>query len=254
MPWTCSPGVPTTPQKGKIKGNTVILSTLLSPASLYHKFSIGLFALLAPLGIWGVFFLSIIDSTSIPMPADPLIIHYAIERPHTFYIYCFMAALGSAIGALVPYYIGRAGGELVLLKRINRERFEKLRDRFEKQEFLAIMIPAVMPPPMPVKLFELAAGVFEMRPLIYFLAILTGKFIRFLVWGLLVVFFGQTILHTVGHAIRQHAGVAISGALFLVLLLAIYVVRRIFDKRRGTTLPIEENVSRAPTEFVPPAE
>jgi membrane protein YqaA with SNARE-associated domain len=241
MPSTCWPAAPATLRRGKIKGTTVILLTfLLSPASLFHKFSVALFAFLAPLGIWGVFFLSIVDSTSIPMPADPLIIHYAVEHPHTFYIYCFMAALGSAIGSLVPYYLGRAGGELVLLKRINRARFEQMRDRFEKQEFLAIMIPAIMPPPMPVKLFELAAGVFEMRVLTYFLAVLTGKFLRFLIWGLLVVFFGQTILHTVGHAIRQHAGIAISGALFLVLLLVIYVVRRIFDKRKGTTLPIED--------------
>ena len=67
------------------------------------------------------------------------------------------------IGSLVPFAIGRAGGELFLLKRINRERYERIRDRFERQEFLAIMIPAMLPPPTPLKLFEFAAGVFEMK-------------------------------------------------------------------------------------------
>ena len=106
-----------------------------------------------------------------------------------FLLYCFMAALGSAVGSLLPFYIGRAGGELFLMKRINRKRYEQLRDRFERQEFLAIMIPAMMPPPMPVKVFEFAAGVFEMKTLWFFMAILVGKFLRFLTWALITIFF-----------------------------------------------------------------
>ena len=86
-----------------------------------------------------------------------------------------MRRSGSAIGSLLPYYLGRAGGELFLLKRINRKRYEQLRDRFEKQEFLAIMIPAMMPPPMPVKLFEFAAGVFEMKVVVVFTRDLCGE-------------------------------------------------------------------------------
>ena len=73
------------------------------------------------------------------------------------------AAAASTLGSLVPFFIGRAGGEFFLLKRINRERYEKIRDRFERQEFLAIMIPAMLPPPTPLKLFEFSAGVFEMK-------------------------------------------------------------------------------------------
>ena len=71
--------------------------------------------------------------------------------------------------------MGRAGGELFLLKRINRERYERMRDKFERQEFMAIMIPAMMPPPMPIKLFEFAAGVFEMKPLLFATGDLPGQ-------------------------------------------------------------------------------
>ena len=63
---------------------------------------------------------------------------------------------------LLPYILGRAGGELFLLKRVNRERYDRLRIRFEKQEFLAMAIPSMLPPPTPWKLFVFAAGVFEM--------------------------------------------------------------------------------------------
>ena len=218
----------------------MILSILLSPASLFHKFNLALLTFLKPLGVWGVGALSLVDSTAIPMPIDALVIDYVVQDHTKFLIYCFMAALGSALGSLVPYYLGRAGGELILLKRINRTRYEKLRDRFEKQEFLAIMVPAMMPPPMPVKLFELAAGVFEMKPAWYFFAILSGKFVRFLIWSLITIFFGRGLLSSVMLVFRRHAGILIGTVGIVVLALALYVVRRLFDRRRGTKFPMEE--------------
>ena len=196
--------------------------------------------MLKPLGIWGVCALAIVDTSSIPMPIDAFVIGYVAADHARFILYAFMAALGSAIGALVPYYIGRAGGELFLLKRINRQRYEKLRDRFERQEFLAIMIPAMMPPPMPVKLFELAAGVFEMKPLWFVSAIFVGKFLRFILWALITVFYGPAIVHAIGSTFHQHLGLVLAAVGILVGALAVYIVRKIFDRRSGTPLPIEE--------------
>jgi len=200
---------------------------------------VGTLAVLKPLGVWGVCALAIVDSSSIPMPIDAIVIGYVAADHARFIIYAFMAALGSAIGSLVPYYLGRAGGELFLLKRINRERYEKLRDRFERQEFLAIMIPAMMPPPMPVKLFELAAGVFEMKVVWFFLAIFAGKFLRFILWAAITVFYGPAIVHTVTHTFHEHLGIVLAVLGILAVLLAIYITRKIFD-RKSAPLPIEE--------------
>jgi membrane protein YqaA with SNARE-associated domain len=198
-------------------------------------------ALLKPLGVWGIGGLAIIDSSTIPMPIDPLVIDYVAHDHTRFLMYCFMAAAGSAIGSLLPYYLGRAGGELFLLKRINRQRYEKLRDRFEKQEFLAIMIPAMMPPPTPVKLFEFAAGVFEMKPLWYFLAIFAGKFLRFLMWSIITIVYGPAILHTITRALHEHLGYVMGGAGIVVVGLGVYVLRKLFDRSRGTRFPAEED-------------
>jgi membrane protein YqaA with SNARE-associated domain len=195
---------------------------------------------LKPLGIWGIGGIAIIDSSSIPMPIDALLIDYVAHDHARFLLYCFMAAVGSAIGSLVPYYLGRAGGELFLLKRINRERYEQLRDRFEKQEFLALMVPAMMPPPMPVKLFEFAAGVFEMKPLWYFSAICLGKFIRFLIWAIITITYGPAILHTITRALHADLGYVLGAGGIIIVLLLVYVLRKVFDRRRGTTLPVEE--------------
>jgi len=144
----------------------------ISPLSFVHKVSAALFVVLKPLGIWGLAGLALIDSAFIPIPVsmDGVVIGYVVSAHKKFLLYCLVAAATSALGSLVPYYVGRAGGELFLLQRINRERYERMRDRFESQEFLAIMIPSMLPPPTPVKLFQFAAGVFEMRPLPYVLA------------------------------------------------------------------------------------
>ena len=195
---------------------------------------------LKPLGVWGVCALAIVDSSSIPMPIDAIVIGYVAADHKKFVIYAFMAALGSAIGSMVPYFIGRAGGELFLLKRVNRERYERLRDRFEKQEFLAIMIPAMMPPPMPVKLFEFAAGVFEMKTVWFFSAILVGKFVRFLIWAIITVYYGPAIVQTIGHALHEHLGAVLATVGTIIVLLALWVTRKIFDRRTGTRLPIED--------------
>lgn len=216
----------------------------ISPSGLFHKLSAlnaGLLALLKPLGVWGIGALAIIDSAAIPVPIDALLIDYVAHDHARFILYCFMAALGSAIGALLPYYLGRAGGELFLLKRINRKRYEQLRDRFEKQEFLAIMIPAMMPPPMPVKLFEFAAGVFEMRVMWFFSAILVGKFLRFLVWAIITILYGPAILEVFTREIHQHLQLVLGVAGILVGLIALWIIRKLFDRRRGTRFPIEED-------------
>ncbi len=197
-------------------------------------------AALKPLGVWGIGALAVIDSAAIPVPIDALLIDYVANDHKRFLLYCFMAALGSAVGSLLPYYLGRAGGELFLLKRINRQRYEQLRDRFEKQEFLAIMVPAMMPPPTPVKLFEFAAGVFEMKVLWFFSAIFLGKFVRFLIWAIITITYGPAILHTITHTLHRHLALVMGLSGILIVLLLVYVLRKVFNRRGGTTLPVEE--------------
>jgi membrane protein YqaA with SNARE-associated domain len=214
----------------------------LHPIVLLHKFSGFLFHFLAPLGVWGVGALALMDSALIPLPGsmDSVIIGYVISNHQKFLLYCLMAATASALGSLVPFYIGRAGGELFLLKRINRERYERIRDRFERQEFFAMMIPSMLPPPTPLKVFQFAAGVFEMKPLNFVLAVFTGKFIQFLVCSLAVIWFGPTLVHTARAMLHQHMGVVIGIAVAVLLGLVYWFVRKVFDRRRGEKLPVED--------------
>jgi membrane protein DedA with SNARE-associated domain len=210
----------------------------IHPIAWLHKVSAVLLFVLKPLGVWGVGALALLDSALIPIPGglDGVLTFYVEANKRYFLLYCLMGAAASAVGSLVPFYIGRAGGELFLLKRINRERYERLRDRFERQEFLAILIPSMGPPPTPLKVIQFAAGVFEMKPLPFVLATFAGKLVQFLVWSLLLIWFGPTIIHTTQEAIHHHLTIVLGVVGLGLLLLALWVVRRLFDRKKGIVL------------------
>ena len=154
---------------------------------------------LAKFGIWGVGAAAILDTSSIPIPMDALLAVYIWNDKGHFWLYCLLASVGSAVGGLVPYGLGRAGGELFLLKRVNRERYERMRSRFENQEFLAMMIPSMLPPPTPWKAFVFAAGVFEMQMMPFMLAVFCGRMVRWLVLSALVLKLGPGAVDVVAH-------------------------------------------------------
>ena len=158
-----------------------------------------LLPVLAKLGFWGAGAWALLDSSTIPVPMDAILAVYIWNNKSHFLLYCLLAAAGSAIGGLLPYGLGRAGGELFLLKRVNRERYERMRTRFESQEFLAMMIPSMLPPPTPWKACVFAAGVFEMRVAPFMLAVFCGRMVRWLVLSVLVLELGPGAVDLVAH-------------------------------------------------------
>lgn len=174
---------------------------------LMAKWKIAL-VLLAKLGIWGAGAAALLDTSSIPVPMDVFIAGWVWNDQSHFWLYCLLASAGSAIGGLVPYGVGRAGGELFLLKHVNRKRYEQLRERFERQEFLAMMIPSMLPPPTPWKAFVFAAGVCEMRVLPFMLAVFVGRMVRWLVLSMLVLKLGPGAVDVIAHHGLAVAGVA----------------------------------------------
>lgn len=182
-------------------------------------------AALKALGGWGLLVLATIDSAAIPMPLDALVASYVYSIPHKAWLYCIAAAVGGAAGSLVPYALGRAGGELFLLKKIDPKRLQRIRDRFEKQEFIALMVPAILPPPTPFKLFVFAAGVFEMKVLHFLLAIASGRLIRFAIVSVLTVIFGPQIVTSTRILLKQHPWLVL--VLLVLLATGAYMVFRL---------------------------
>ncbi len=196
----------------------------MSAPKFFLKYTAWL-AALKTLGAWGVFIIAILDSAAFGVPMDPLVAGYVYSNPHKAWLYCLAGAVGSALGSLVPYLLGRAGGEIFLLKRIDEAKLQRIRDRFERQEFLALMVPSMLPPPTPFKLFVFSAGVFEMKPLAFLLAILSGRLVRFGTLSVLTVVFGPQIVAETKTLIKTHPSVLV--LIGVGLILAGYLVYRL---------------------------
>jgi membrane protein YqaA with SNARE-associated domain len=182
-------------------------------------------AALKTLGAWGVLILAAIDSAAIPIPLDALVAGYVFSNPGHAWLYALAGAAGTALGSLIPYYLGRAGGELFLLKRIDEAKLQRIRDRFERQEFLALMVPAMLPPPTPFKLFVFSAGVFEMRLPWFFAAVVSGRLARFGILSVLTIIFGPQIVTQAKYLFRNYPWLAVLLGLGVVALL--YLVFRL---------------------------
>lgn len=180
--------------------------------TILAKYTAWVWAILQPMGSWGVFFIAFIDSALWGMPLDPVVAGYCWAQPKKAPFFVIMAAAGSAFGSLFIYFIGEKGGELLLEKRVGKARMERMRDKFEQHEFLTLMLPAMLPPPTPFKAILLAAAVFQMHLRDFLLAIFIGRLLRFSLLAVLTLMFGPQIVNFFGTVVIRHW--AISLALF----------------------------------------
>jgi uncharacterized membrane protein YdjX (TVP38/TMEM64 family) len=118
------------------------------------------------------------------------------------------------------------------MKRIDRARYEQLLHRFEKQEFLAMLVPSILPPPTPWKLFVFAAGVFEMKTSNFMLSVFVGRVIRYTITAILTIYYGPEIVNIAGRLATQHR-IALSIGVIVLVALICYWVWRTMWKRRG---------------------
>jgi membrane protein YqaA with SNARE-associated domain len=167
------------------------------------RYTAWILGLMKVLGIWGPFVIAFADSALLGMPVDFIVATYVYQDRRRFLLYIVMASLGSALGSIPLYIIGYLGGEKVLRKRISEERFLKIHRSFEEHEFWALMFPGMLPPPMPFKLFVLGAAVFEMRFRDFLGAIFLGRFVRFGVLSVLVLWFGPQIVGLLGAVFKR---------------------------------------------------
>lgn len=163
-----------------------------------------LWAVLKPLGAWGVFAIAGLDAGLLGLPVDAIVAAYVYQSPSRFLLYVVMASAGSALGSLVIYAIGYSGGEALLRKRVSPERLEKIHKNFGQHPFWGLMFPAMLPPPTPFKLFVLAAAVSKMQIWRFLLAIFAGRMARFLILSFLTLKFGPGVVEEFSSLFHKH--------------------------------------------------
>jgi membrane protein YqaA with SNARE-associated domain len=181
-----------------------------------HVYSEWIKHVLVPLGPWGMLAFAAVDGSFLGMPLDAIFVGYVYNDRKRFLLYVLLASVGSALGSIVWYVIGYAGGEMLLRKRLTPARFAKIHASFERHEFWALMFPAMLPPPTPFKIVVLAAAGFEMNFGHFLLAIFAGRFVRFLIEALLTLWFGRQVVTLTGNLFAHHFVAILVGAAALV--------------------------------------
>jgi membrane protein YqaA with SNARE-associated domain len=154
-------------------------------------------AIAASLGAPGLFLVAALDSSflSLPQVNDLLLILSVTRHPELMPLYASMSTLGSLAGCFVMYAIGRKGGEALLRrKRFSGPRTARALALFNRFGMLAVLVPAILPPPAPFKIFVILAGVSRMSPWTFGTAVVLGRGFRYFGEGFLAVWYGERAL------------------------------------------------------------
>ena len=113
------------------------------------------------LGGPGLLLIGFLDSSFLSLPEvnDLLVIFMVTQHKHLLLYYSLMATIGSVLGCLALYFVARKGGEAFLRKRFKASHVERGLNLLQKYGLLVVIVPALLPPPAPFKIFVLLAGV-----------------------------------------------------------------------------------------------
>lgn len=187
-----------------------------------------------------------LDSSLLSLPEinDYLVVmRCATDHQSVFYFPLF-AAIGSVIGCMLLYTILRRGGQAILRRRFRRDHIERVERAYARFGFLALAVPALLPPPMPFKIFVATAGTLEYPRWRFVVTIMIARSVRYYVEGIFAVYYGEHVMQ-----FTKDYGLAVLGAVLTVCLvgLAIYFIRhredRSVDQVKYET-PIPENEER----------
>ncbi len=172
-----------------------------------------------PYGAFGLIGLSFVDSGLMPLPEaiDALVVAMGLTYPNKIPEYVMAAALGSVLGCVFLYFIAARGGHAFLERRLGAKRAQQIRVRFEKYEFITLLVTSMLPPPTPFKAFILTAGVVEVNPWKFAGAIGLGRLFRYTVEAYLALRYGQAALTWTGaHGLQ--IGMGVMGAMAAVIV------------------------------------
>jgi len=177
-------------------------------------------SLIGSMGGLGLFVVAFLDSSvlSFPVINDVLVMHLSMQAPARMPYYALMATLGSLAGSLCLYELARRGSRWFARRSSASARAARIRHWIERNGFLSIAIPSMLPPPMPFKAFVLAAGGLNLPPRTFVLALLVGRGLRYFGEGALAVRYGeQAVDYLVAHKLEFALGILVLFALSYLL-------------------------------------
>jgi membrane protein YqaA with SNARE-associated domain len=190
------------------------------------------------LGGVGLFIIAALDSSflSFPQVNDVLIILLSTTYPARMPYYAGMTTLGSLIGCFMLYGVARRGGEAFLRKRLKGRYVDRALRLYQKYGLLAVVVPALLPPPVPFKVFVLLAGAAAVSPWRFGVAIVIGRSIRYFGQGYLAVLYGERAAE-----FMKEYGAQLGIGLAVVAVLAAVIVIRLRRPQKAQQAQTESN-------------
>ncbi len=225
--------------------STTLIALIRSNYGEMHHFmpillGSGIWSTLKQLGIAGQVLLGIADASVVPTPGslDALTVLLAASNPKLWWIYAIAATIGSVAGGYLTYRIGVKGGKEALEKRVPPGKLERVYSMSHRYGFGAIMVPAIMPPPVPLSPFLIAAGAMKVPRHKFITAFSLGRFIRYGVVAFLGKLYGRQLLSFVSRYEKPILWMFVALAVAGGSAATVYFVRR---KQKG--LPVFRSAS-----------
>lgn len=199
-----------------------------------------------------------LDSSLLSLPEinDYLVVMRVYSDPPSVIYFPLFAALGSVLGCTLLYTIMQRGGQAVMRRRFRQRDIERVERAYARYGFLALAIPAILPPPMPFKIFVATAGALEYPRKRFIATIMIARSVRYYVEGTLAIFFGKYVLEFIEQYGLTMLGVV--AALVIVGLAAHLIRKRLSAKHDATEgsapVPTDERRSILTSEPVAPDE
>ena len=192
------------------------------------------------LGPGGLFLACFLDSSflSLPEVSDILVITTSAARPERAWVPVLLATLGSLVGSLALWAMARRGGENMLVKRFGAERVARSRAAFARFHLLTLAVPAMLPPPMPFKIFVLSAGAFGVSLRRFCVTLTLARGLRYTFWAILGIAYGDRALAWLQQLeawLRGNWAALLS--LSLLLISAAFLYYALLLRRRDAAVP-----------------
>jgi membrane protein YqaA with SNARE-associated domain len=158
----------------------------------------------------GLIVLGLVDNSAIPLPGseDVLTIILSAGQKRLWPYYAAMATIGAVIGGYITYQLAHREGKALLERRLAARRKQQVQRAFAKWGFGAVVVPAMLPPPLPMFPFLLAAGALQYSRGKFLAALAIGRGIRYILLAFLAATFGRQILRRI---VQYHDAILIAG-------------------------------------------